>query len=215
MRVAFFSPLPPSKSGIADYSETLAAHLSPLAALDTFTAAGDPGPADTALYQIGNNQHHDFVYQTALRHPGVVVLHEANLHHLIADITIKHGDWDAYLREVEHDGGADALTFARRVKALEVGPDYDGVPMLRRILESARGVIVHSQFMVDQVRAAGFNGPVARIPHGAWIPTVSRMEYRDRLGLDEATPLIGAFGFLKPYKRIAESLRAFRRLVKV
>src|SRR5437773_1295566 len=41
------------------------------------------------------------------------------------------------------------------------------------------------------------------------------MEYRDRLGIDETTPLIGAFGFLKPYKRIAESLRAFRRVTKL
>jgi SAM-dependent methyltransferase len=32
--------------------------------------------------------------------------------------------------------------------------------------------------------------------------------------LEESTPLIGVFGFLKPYKRIAESLRAFRRLVR-
>ena len=29
------------------------------------------------------------------------------------------------------------------------------------------------------------------------------------------TPLIGVFGFLKPYKRIAESLRAFKRLLRV
>ena len=184
MRVAFFSPLPPSKSGIADYSEALLTHLSPLAELDTFATAADPGAADIALYQIGNNSHHDFVYETALRHPGVVVLHEANLHHLLADLTIKRGDWDAYLREVEHDAGPDALAYARRVKALEVGPDYDNVPMLRRILESARGVIVHSRFMVEQVRAAGFSGPLARIPHGAWIPANSRMEYRDRLGPD-------------------------------
>jgi glycosyltransferase involved in cell wall biosynthesis/SAM-dependent methyltransferase len=215
MRVAFFSPLPPSKSGIADYSETLLFHLSALVELKTFTAAGDPGDADIALYQVGNNGYHGFVYETALRYPGVVVMHEANLHHLVADITIKRGDWDAYLREVEHDGGAEALSYARRVKALEVGPDYEGVPMMRRILDTARGVIVHSQFMVDQVRRAGFTGPVARIPHGAWIPPGDRMEYRDRLGLDESTPLIGAFGFLKPYKRIAESLRAFRRLAKL
>ena len=33
--------------------------------------------------------------------------------------------------------------------------------------------------------------------------------------MDETTPLIGAFGYIKPYKRIAESLRAFRRLVKL
>src|SRR5258707_178579 len=207
MRVAFYSPLPPSKSGIADYSETLIERLSQHAELETRTTAAPPNGADIALYQIGNNAHHDFVYETALRYPGVVVMHEANLHHLIADLTIKRGDWDAYLREVEHDAGPEALAYARRVKALETGPDYEGVPMMRRILESARGVIVHSQFMVDQVRQAGFNGPVARIPHGAWIPDGRRMDYRQRLGLDEATPLIGAFGFLKPYKRIAESLR--------
>ena len=31
----------------------------------------------------------------------------------------------------------------------------------------------------------------------------------------KTTPLIGAFGYLKPYKRIAESLRALRRLVRL
>jgi glycosyltransferase involved in cell wall biosynthesis/SAM-dependent methyltransferase len=215
MRVAFFSPLPPSKSGIADYSQTLIEHMAPLVDLKTYSSAGDPSECDIALYQVGNNAHHDFVYETALRYPGVVVMHESNLHHLIADVTIKRGDWDAYLKEAEYNGGADALTYAQRVKALEVGPDYEGVPMTRRILECARGVIVHSQFMVDQMRHAGFTGPIARIPHGAWIPAADRMAYRDRLGLDETTPLIGAFGFLKPYKRIAESLRAFRRLTKV
>jgi hypothetical protein len=34
MRVAFFSPLPPSKSGIADYSQTLIEHLGRLADLE-------------------------------------------------------------------------------------------------------------------------------------------------------------------------------------
>ncbi len=41
-----------------------------------------------------------------------------------------------------------------------------------------------------------------------------RNGYREKLGLDESAPLVGIFGFLKPYKRIAESLRAFRRLVR-
>ena len=140
MNLAFFSPLPPAKSGIADYSETLLAHLAPLADIQVFTSAADPRDFDVALYQVGNNGHHDFVYETALRHPGVVVMHEANLHHLVSDITIKRGDWDGYLREVEYAGGPAALEFGRRVRALEVGPDYEGVPMTRRILESARGV---------------------------------------------------------------------------
>ena len=56
--------------------------------------------------------YHDFVYETALRHPGVVVMHESNLHHLIADITIRRGDWDAYVSECEYNGGPAARAFA-------------------------------------------------------------------------------------------------------
>lgn len=218
MRVAFFSPLPPCHSGIADYSETLIQHLRPLAEVEVFADGArpfDPSQFDLALYHLGNNPYHDFVYETALRHPGVVVMHESNLHHLIADITIRRNDWDAYLRECEYDGGATALARAQRVRALEIGPDYEGVAMIRRVLESARGVIVHSRFMVEEMRASGYRGPIAQVPHGAWIPDVNRNAWRRKLGLDEAAPLIGIFGFLKPYKRIAESLRAFRRLLRV
>src|SRR5450755_844922 len=218
MRVAFFSPLPPLRSGIADYSETLLEHLKPLVDLEVFADRDrpfDPSRFDIALYHLGNNPHHTFVYEAALRHPGVLVMHESNLHHLMADLTIRRNDWDAYLRACEYEGGPDALAFAKRVRALEVGPNYAGLRMTRRVLESARGVVVHSQFMVDEMKASGFNGPIARIPHGAWIPDADRNAWRYRLGLDEATPLIGIFGFLKPYKRIAESLRAFRRLLRV
>lgn len=218
MRLAFFSPLPPVKSGIADYSAALLEPLRERVEVTPFDHAPeqfDPSRFDALLYQLGNNPHHIFAYEMALRHPGVIVLHEANLHHLIAELTIKRGDWDAYMREVEFDGGAAALAFAQRVRRLEVGPDYEGVPMLRRVLSVSKGVIVHSQAMVNDVRAAGFRGPVARIPHGAWIPETDRNGFRVRLGVNESDPLIGIFGFLKPYKRIAESLRAFRRLVQL
>lgn len=218
MRVAFFSPLPPRKSGIADYSAALLEPLSRLAEVEVFedSAAGfDPARFDIALYQVGNNGHHALAYETALRHPGVVVLHEANLHHLIADMTIRRGDWDAYLDAVALEAGPEALAYARRVRALEVGPDYDGVPMLRRLIQRACAFIVHSRFVEQKVREAGFSGPVARIPHGAWTGGGDRLAYRQKLGLSETTPLIGILGFLKPYKRIAESLRAFRRLLRV
>jgi len=218
MRVAFFSPLPPARSGIADYSEALIASMKPLADLDIFSGddpSFDPARYDIAVYHVGNNGFHGFVYETALKHPGVVVMHESNLHHLIADITIKRGDWDAYVRECEYEGGAPAREFAEKVRRLEVGPDYEGVRMTKRLLESAKGVIVHSRFMQDEIRAAGYAGPCAVIPHGAWIPQADRNTFRYKLGLDELTPLIGIFGFLKPYKRIAESLRAFRRLIRL
>jgi glycosyltransferase involved in cell wall biosynthesis/SAM-dependent methyltransferase len=218
MRVAFFSPLPPERSGIADYSEALLDPLRHLAQVEVFSQAAQPFDAarfDIALYQMGNNACHGFVYESALRHAGVVTMHESNLHHLMTEITIRRGDWDGYVRECEYAGGAPGREFAERVRKLEVGPDYEGLSMTRRLLEGARGVIVHSRFMEAEIRAGGFAGPLAVIPHGAWIPPGDRNGFRQRLGLDEAVPLVGVFGFLKPYKRIAESLRAFRRLLRL
>ena len=210
--------MPPAKSGIADYSAALAESLGRLVDLEIFSGAGgrfDPSRFDIALYQVGNNACHSFVYEAALAHPGVTVLHEANLHHLIAETTIRRNDWDAYLREVEYAGGAEALAYAQRVRALETGPDYDGVPMTRRLIERSRAIVVHSDAVRDHVRAAGFGGPLARIPHGAWLGDADRRAWRERLGMEEGAPLVGIFGFLKPYKRIPESLRAFRRLMRL
>src|SRR5437879_5527201 len=119
MRVAFFSPMPPSPSGIADYSQALLEHLRRLVEVEVFSGASrafHPEEFDMALYQVGNNPHHTFAYETALQHPGVVVMHESNLHHLIADLTIKRGNWDAYVREAEFNGGRQALEYAKRVK---------------------------------------------------------------------------------------------------
>ncbi|MEO8099313.1 MAG: methyltransferase domain-containing protein [Acidobacteriota bacterium] len=217
MRVAFFSPLPPARSGIADYSAAVLDHLKTFAAVETFEhlpPGFDASHYDVCVYQLGNNPHHTFAYEAAMLHPGVVVLHEANLHHLIADLTIKRGDWDAYMREVEIDGGPQALAYAKRyVRPVRRGPDYD-LPMLRSILSRAKAVIVHSDAVGDVARQRGFAGPIAKIPHGSWTDNVDSAPYRQRLGLTLATPLIGIFGFLKPYKRIAESLRAFARIVR-
>ena len=96
MRIALFSPLPPAKSGIADYSAALMEPLGRLAQVETFDATPsgfDPARYDVCLYQLGNNPFHTFAYQAALGNPGVIVLHEANLHHLVADLTIRRGDW--------------------------------------------------------------------------------------------------------------------------
>ncbi len=219
MKIAFFSPLPPARSGIADYSAALLEEMQRIADVTPFARRPErftPADYDIALYQIGNNIHHDFCYQAAIENPGVVAIHEANLHHLIADMTIKRGDWDGYLREVEINGGADAMEHARtRVATLQTGPDYEGLPMLRRLADRSRGAVVHSDCVGSELRRSGFAGPLARIPHGAWIPDADGLGYRSKLGVEETAPLIGVFGFLKPYKRIAESLRALRRLLRV
>jgi len=119
MRIAFFSPLPPAKSGIADYCEALLEPLSQLSDVTVYSsragvAAFDANCFDVLLYQLGNNPAHDFVYETALRHPGVAVLHEANLHYLVADLTLNAGKNEEYWREVAENGGARTETRRQR-----------------------------------------------------------------------------------------------------
>jgi len=79
-----------------------------------------------------------------------------------------------------------------------------------RFWNGSRAAIVHS----EAVRAGDFAPPDSpdlwpKCPMGRGLVDADRMAYRTLLGLDETTPLIGIFGFLKPYKRIAEALRAF------
>ena len=234
MRVAYFSPLSPKCSGIADYSETLLPHLARHCKLEVFIEDYTPasqdlqklvrirhwrefeeeharGHYDAVLYHVGNNPQHVYIYDLAVRFPGVVVLHEFNLHYLLADVTITRNNWEGYLRELEYNAGPVALDHARKVLRVETEPEYDRIPMNRRLLENSQAAIVHSQYMVGLVCQAGFRLPLARIPHGVAAPRVDPQQARARLGLDHEL-LIGAFGFLKPYKRIHSAIHALARL---
>jgi hypothetical protein len=68
--------MPPARTGVADYSAALVAALRKIGDV----SINDPD-ADISLYHLGNNQLHRPIYERALAHPGVVVLHDAVLHH--------------------------------------------------------------------------------------------------------------------------------------
>ena len=53
------------------------------------------------------------------------------------------------------------------MRTLQRAPDYS-LPMMRTVLARSRGAIVHSDAVGAELRAQGFEGPIARIPHGAW-----------------------------------------------
>ena len=106
MKVAYYSPLPPSRSGIADYSTLLLPALRER--VDVVVA--EPGKrapaADVALYHVGNDPDaHGWIVDALRKRPGVVVLHEYVLHHLVAGITIGRGDGRGYLDAMERELG--------------------------------------------------------------------------------------------------------------
>ncbi|HKM52065.1 MAG TPA: glycosyltransferase [Isosphaeraceae bacterium] len=102
-RIAFFSPLPPLRSGISDYSARLLDELKPRYTIDLYHDAGyvphiglrspDFGCYDYRLfernarvlnyhalvYQMGNSQYHGYMYEILLRYPGIVTLHDLGI----------------------------------------------------------------------------------------------------------------------------------------
>ena len=77
MRVALFTPLPPARTGTADYAAALIPALQRLVKLtvyDKVPAIFRRGRFDEVVYQIGNNPFHADIYRMALREPGIVVL---------------------------------------------------------------------------------------------------------------------------------------------
>src|SRR3979409_1541155 len=98
MKVAYYSPLPPSRSGIADYSTLLLPALRERINVVVAEPANRAPRADGALYHIGNDPDaHGWILDALNERPGVVVLHEYVLHHLIAGTTIGRGKGRAYL----------------------------------------------------------------------------------------------------------------------
>jgi len=98
MKIAYFSPLSPIKSGISMYSENnLIPYLKKYADVDVFVEENivptnsfikknvpvfsykefNEKNYDVILYHIGNSPHHEYIYKISLQYPGVVVLHDA------------------------------------------------------------------------------------------------------------------------------------------
>lgn len=116
MRLAIVSPLPPTPTGIADYTLDVARALARDHSIELFhgqaeatTSASAPAllieelevraasrPYDAVIYQMGNAPAHDFMYEWMKRIPGTVVLHDLVLHHAYARRYLDSSEARAY-----------------------------------------------------------------------------------------------------------------------
>jgi glycosyltransferase involved in cell wall biosynthesis len=209
MTVGFYSPMPPARSGVADYAASL---LGGLRARGSVELA--PRRCDIALYQLGNNALHAEIYARALEQPGVVVLHDAVLHHFL----LGHLDEARYVEEFIFNYGEWSEGLARELwrgrAASGADRRYFDYPMLKRIARRARAVVVHNPAAAHIVREHAPEARVEEIPHlFAPPPLPSEAEiirYRQRIGAGPERFLFGVFGYLRESKRLMAVLEAFR-----
>jgi len=208
LTVGYHAPPPGSHSGVADYAATLKR------ALQRCGTVTDSRDADSNLYHLGNNKLHARIYADALRTPGVIVLHDAVLHHFmlgalsheeyIAEWIYNYGEWQRSLGEELWRDRAKCGT----------DPRYFEFPLLRRILERSRAVIVHNPGAAAV--ASQYTTKVTIIPHFCEMePAADACEtvrFRERIGVGQGVTLFGIFGYLREPKRIVTCVQAFKRL---
>jgi SAM-dependent methyltransferase/glycosyltransferase involved in cell wall biosynthesis len=208
------TPLPPARTGTAEYGAELAAELQKIVDLRIIENARGASLKgfDAVVYQMGNNPYHAAIYQRALHEPAVTVLHEGNLHDLIRGTLLSSVGESAYIREVMYEIFGHDLNDPERGALFEV-PQPRTFTMLRRLLDSTRHCIVHSSHTERIVRQKGFTRPVAVIPHGSSVRQIETASMRAALRIPPRAPLIGVFGYHRPDKRESECFSAFRRVL--
>ncbi|MFI5182755.1 MAG: glycosyltransferase [Vicinamibacteria bacterium] len=218
MKLAVWSPLPPSPSGIADYAaeqRPVLESLVDLVLVDEEPAAGRPD-ADLDLYHLGNSPAHGYVYRAALERPGVVLLHDWSLHHLVLSETVERGGTSAYLREMRHAYGEKG-TFVGRQVARALGGDILPAlyPLNDRILEGSLALIGLTRWIAERAALRAPGRPVLHLPHHLSLPLdplPTRAEARHALGLPEDAVVLTAPGLATASKRLDVALQSLVRL---
>src|SRR3954454_14851939 len=214
MNVASFSPLPPERTGVAHYVSMLLPALRDQVDVTAVSISHPPLPTPhTRLYHLGNNPHHAWIYDEAMRTPGVIVLHDLVLHHLIVEMTLARGDVDGYVAALEANHGAAGAAWARgRAAGLHSEMGNFLLPASVDVARRSRAVIVHNHWAGDRLRSFGVTTPIVVAPHPFEPQPAARGrrgEVRRRHGYGDDARVIGLFGFLTSAKRSDVILAAF------
>lgn len=281
MRLAWFTPFAPVRSGIASQSADLLPSIATVHEVDAFVedpvwchwarrATGQSPnltrsgavyggrdadirlwrahdfvprhlltPYDLIVYQLGNATCHEFMWPYLLRYPGLVVLHDGQLHHSRAHALLRLGrkrDYAAELRAAHPDAPPDLAEFV--IAGLQ-GPIYYMWPLVANVVRTARVVAVHNQRLAEELREAFPEVPIETIRMGeprddeatyrSWGPPSGRswgppsggpepaFEHQEQASREDSERAIrfAAFGLITPEKRIPQALRALAAILKV
>jgi 2-polyprenyl-3-methyl-5-hydroxy-6-metoxy-1,4-benzoquinol methylase/glycosyltransferase involved in cell wall biosynthesis len=240
MRLAYFSPFAPQRSGIADYSEELLPHLAAAGAEVTLFVEGFPlanrelagrfevrdyrrdpaalsslGEFDAAVYHVGNDhRYHAGVFDAMRAHAGVVVFHDFALQDFFLGLARERGDMRLYLDEVAACHGAEARREAEEALTRGATPSMSArpldFPLNCRLARAAEGIIVHSEWSRARFEQVAPGVPVRRVNHHI-TPSAAEALPRGRRDARDTVNL-ASFGLITPDKGIERALRVLARL---
>ncbi len=223
-RLAFLSPLPPARSGIADYSAELLPVLSKYYEIEVIVQQDEQVQNewicknlpirdvtwfvdnqhiyDRVIYHFGNSSFHQHMFELQEKIPGVVVLHDFFLSGIQAHRDVHGYNPGAWAFALFESHGYQALL--ERFTAKDTADIVWRYPVNLSILQRSKGLIVHSRHSKDLSSKwyffdDGFNWSL--IPHLRKISTGNNKNHaRKNLGFNEDDLIVCAFGVLGPTK---------------
>ena len=235
-KIAYLSPWPPQRSGIADYSLEIVRHLKEYVDITLYLENPEECSTDNLdlsvhnitllpeeikrydciIYHIGSNtKFHKYIYKMAWQYPGIVVLHEFNIHPFMVDAFLGNDDEYLYVDALKEGYGEQGKFSYESVKSNESPPGIWEFPMSHALAKRSLATIVHSQWVKNQLQ--GINN-VFVVPMGSNTKkTFSRFDVdeilRRRLSISTDNFLISTFGFVNRFKRIPKILEAIKVLL--
>ena len=220
--LAWVSPIPPARSGIATYSASMLPSLQKHYDVTVITDHPDifqPNhhttewllkngqQFDRIVYHIGNSPFHKNIQDCARRWPGVLVLHEL----FIGDLQNSYGR-DHLLRALYQCHGYHAVHSAVD-ESSPLKTTLQHFSTNRTLIQRALGSIVHSQNAQQQIEAMLKQAPTATVPMvntPRLLP--NRTQARQALGLNDGIILICTFGIVGEGKGSLEILKGWSLL---
>jgi glycosyltransferase involved in cell wall biosynthesis len=220
-KVAWLSPFPPQRSGIANYSHRLIQSLKPYFDIDLYYDGEPPSASlenefdvyplsdfaerhnnyDEAIYHLGNHSgFHKEIYRLAWDFPGTVVLHDYNLGHFMYESFYAHGNERLYAQALLDGYGDEGH---QELQAMTGGhiPDTTKFPMSHAVASRSKKVVVHHRWVKQQL---GDGKHIEVIPHFAELncqPTREEIEaYKNRFLLRDDHFVVSCLGFVNSNK---------------
>lgn len=219
-KLAYVSPLPPERTGIADYSAELLPALAEHFSIDVIVQqpeVSDPwikaqcavrdahyleqhaSDYQAVLYHVGNSDYHAWMMPLLERVPGILVLHDFYLNGLIWALDSDPDYAGIKWQSLYWSHGYSAV---RHVAQAE----HDGAvamhyPFNRSLLDCAQGVIVHADISL-QLAQQWYGSHAAqdwiKIPHLRRLaePTLNKADIREHLDLPAEAFVVCSFGLL-------------------
>ena len=236
-RLALVSPMPPARSGIADYSALLLPYLLEFyditlvleqpdldfSCLPKGIQIQDPSwlkshsdQVDRVLYQMGNSPFHAYMLELMELVPGVVVLHDFFLSGLFSYLEKVASVPQIWTKNLYHSHGYAAVA----ARYQEEGDTFakEHFPVNLTVLENARGIIVHSPYALKLGQDwYGKNSVedwkvIALLrPMAPVLTQGEKIQIRQALGIAPDDFVVCSFGFLDPTKLNHRLLDAWLR----